>query len=157
MVGDYSPARRAICEANLEAIGVNATYLSEPDCDLPVNRSNIKAIEQAIDDSGARVIVTHALEDTHQDHRATRLMVETAIRRRPISLIEMDSPSVTPAWQPNCWQPIDPEAKHRLLAPYLPHVGEDLARWWECPHATATVRGIPACERFKTIQWWCDR
>jgi len=157
LVGGKCKHRRRICEANLENLGVVAVYMDQPDCAVPVSAATVARIEEAIDEAGAEVVITHASDDTHQDHRAVRAMAETALRRRPISLVEMDSPSVTPTWQPNCWQPIDADAKERLLDPYRPHVGEDLIRWWGCPDSVASVRGVPACERYRIVQWWESR
>jgi len=56
--------------------------------------------------AGFDLIFTPPVEDHHQDHRAVAWFGKSAIRRRPITLVEYETPSRLDAWSPNAYNPL---------------------------------------------------
>jgi LmbE family N-acetylglucosaminyl deacetylase len=54
----------------------------------------------------ADMIFTPPIEDHHQDHRAVAWFGKSAIRRRPITLVEYETPSRLDTWSPNAYKPL---------------------------------------------------
>jgi LmbE family N-acetylglucosaminyl deacetylase len=56
--------------------------------------------------AGADMIFTPPVDDHHQDHRALAWFGKSAIRRRPITLVEYETPSRLDTWSPNAYKPL---------------------------------------------------
>jgi len=54
----------------------------------------------------ADMIFTPPIEDHHQDHRAVAWLGKSAIRRRPITLVEYETPSRLDTSSPNAYKPL---------------------------------------------------
>ena len=76
-----------------------------PDGEITHNKQLVGAIEQAIT-SAVQTVLTPPYLDTHQDHIAVAAAAISAVRRSPVALIEYETPSVRPDWQPNLWVPM---------------------------------------------------
>ena len=55
--------------------------------------------------AGFDLIFTPPVHDHHQDHRAVAWFGKSAIRRRPITLVEYETPSRLDTWSPNAYKP----------------------------------------------------
>lgn len=99
--GGGDPALRAE-EARRAAAVLGAEFFLEdfPDGHIPDETETVQAIERVIERIVPDVVLVHALEDTHQDHRAVHRATLVAARRVPrISCYQ--SPSATVDYSPN--------------------------------------------------------
>jgi len=77
-----------------------------PDGEVVHDRHLVGFIELAL--TGCDVVYSPPLADTHQDHAAVARAVISAARRSPVGIIEYETPSVLPSWEPNWWVPMTP-------------------------------------------------
>lgn len=89
---------------------------------VPMDRSAVNAVQDAIQASGADLVYGHAPGDTHQDHRATAAAVLAATRRASRVLL-FESPTTT-AFEPVIYVDIAGlvEAKLDLLRAHMSQV-----------------------------------
>lgn len=79
-------------QAAAALLGVQLRWGDFEDGAVPDGAEAIAVIDDVLADSGAEVLYTHAVEDTHQDHRATATVSLAAGRRLP-TVLQYETPS----------------------------------------------------------------
>lgn len=96
MMGGAGTQAEAVCRANFRTLDADADHLGLPFTQMACSGDAVSAIDRRLTDYNIDVIVTHAPQDTHQDHAAVWAMVQAATRRKPVSVVLMHSLSATP-------------------------------------------------------------
>lgn len=118
----------------------------------------VETIEDAIAATDADVIAGPPLSDEHQDHRAVAAAVRSATRRSSLTVLEYETPSTPPSWEPDTFLLVtaaqatlreDALAEHRSQLDH-PYTRPDVLR------ARLTVRGqwvgLVAAEAYRTVR-----
>ncbi len=79
-------------EAAAALLGVDLRWGGFEDGSVPDGAETITVIDDVLAAAGADILYTHALEDTHQDHRATATASLAAARRLP-TVLQYETPS----------------------------------------------------------------
>lgn len=99
--------------------GLHVEGLHWPEGDVTADSRLVSAIEPWARESHA--VLSPPTADTHQDHRAVADAVRSALRRSPTALLEYETPSATPSWEPNVFVPMtesDLARQQDMLARY---------------------------------------
>lgn len=146
--GEEGPqhARSRIREQEDAASVLNSTLLwgDFRDGAIPMDRSVVNVIQDAMEVSGADLVYGHAPSDTHQDHRATSAAVLAAARRARRVLMYESPTSVT--FEPVIYIDIATfvEAKLDLLRAHMSQVLKNGLVDLEALEALARYRGFRA-------------
>ncbi len=117
-----------------------------PDARMPAHFERVKGwLEQVRDRASSRagdvdIVLTHRLEDRHQDHR---LLAETTWQTwRDHVVLEYEIPKVEgDLGQPNCYVPLSEAVAGRKVAHLMAHFGSQRGKHWFRP---ATFDGLMA-------------
>ena len=115
---------------------------------VPSGPEAITVIDEALAASGARILYTHAPEDTHQDHRATAEATLAAGRRLP-TILHYETPS-TQRFEPTVFVDVDTTIDEKLAA-LRAHLSQVLRAGpvdLEAVEAQARFRGFQSRGRF---------
>lgn len=127
---------------------------------VPMERSAVDVVQEAIAASGAELVYGHAANDTHQDHRATSAAVLAATRRASRVLL-FESPTTT-TFEPVIYVDIATlvEAKLDLLRAHMSQVLKNGLVDLEALEAQARYHGFRArirnAEAFETERFLWD-
>jgi LmbE family N-acetylglucosaminyl deacetylase len=127
---------------------------------VPSGAEAITAIDDAISRTEAKLVYTHAPDDTHQDHRATSIASLAAARR--VSTVLYYETASTQHFQPTLFVDVDEalEPKLDLLRTHLAHVLRDGPVDLEAVIAQARFRGsqsrVRHAEAFETARFVWD-
>lgn len=139
---DPSPERREEQRRAADLHGAELLFGGHPDGRLACGRETIRTIESAIEKYSPDIVLVPPERDSHQDHRATRQAAASALRRNlSTALIEYETSSSLPDWQPNLWNPMSETdyRKHLLgiaahdsqaAAPYMRRAWHDARSRW---------------------------
>lgn len=94
-------SRQAEQEDAASRLGVRLRWGGFEDGSVPDGPESITVIDEAIAVSAAKTMYTHALNDTHQDHRATATASLAAGRRLP-TVLQFETPS-TQGFEPTVY------------------------------------------------------
>ena len=84
----------------LSLLGVKEVYFGDfPDTEIPCSREAIEFLENFYISLKPQTILTHTVNDIHQDHRQVGWASISAFRNAPI-LLAFETPRVTPAFSP---------------------------------------------------------
>jgi LmbE family N-acetylglucosaminyl deacetylase len=108
----------------------------------------IRVVDEAIAASGADVLYTHTVDDTHQDHRATAT-ASFAAGRRLTTILQYETPS-TRHFDPTVYVDVDEtiDAKLAVLRAHMSQVLRDGPVDLEAIEAQARFRGSQGRVRF---------
>jgi LmbE family N-acetylglucosaminyl deacetylase len=85
----------------LSMLGVKEIYFGNfADSEIPQSRKAIDFLENFAIKNGAEIILTHSINDIHQDHRQTAWLSISAFRNVP-RILSYETPRVTPNFSPN--------------------------------------------------------
>jgi LmbE family N-acetylglucosaminyl deacetylase len=123
-------------------LGADLVFLDQPDGELSVGPELIDRIGQVIRDTCARVILTHAIADSHQDHRAAAAATVAAARSHS-QILHYESPT-TLEFHPTVYSDITGlvTAKQDLLRQHISQVAGSLRVDLAAIAAQATYRGF---------------
>jgi len=129
-----------------------------PDGELTVTPGLVARIEHAIEATGAEVVAGPPLSDEHQDHAAAARAVRAATRRTPLTVLEYETPSTPPGWEPDTYMPLSAASlaeRERALGEFASQAGRPYMAP-ETARARAAVRGqrvgLSAAEAFRTVR-----
>lgn len=94
--------------AAAQVVGLTSlSVLGLPDTELPDHQqAMIEAIETTLARLNADIVLTHSINDVHQDHQAVYLATVRAARNHP-AILSYESPSVTDQFTPRWFVDID--------------------------------------------------
>jgi LmbE family N-acetylglucosaminyl deacetylase len=110
---------------------------------VPEGPESISVIDDALEQSGAQILYTHAPDDTHQDHRATAEASLAAGRRLP-TILQYETPS-TRHFDPSVFVDIEGSLDEKLAA-LRSHLSQVLR------HGPVDLDVIEAQARFRGFQ-----
>jgi LmbE family N-acetylglucosaminyl deacetylase len=123
------------------------------DCRIPDGADAIGVIDDALSQTGAEILYTHASDDTHQDHRATAAASLAAGRRVP-TILQYETPSSL-HFDPTVFVDVDDvlDQKLALVRTHLSQVMRGGRVDLEALEAQMRFRGfqgrVPAAEGFE--------
>jgi len=122
-------------------LGVDLRWGGFADGSIPDGPEAITVIDDAIAATGAEVLYTHAMHDTHQDHRATAIASLAAGRRLP-TVLQYETPS-TQNFEPTIYVDVAEtlDAKLETLRAHLSQVLREGPVDLEATAAQARFRG----------------
>jgi LmbE family N-acetylglucosaminyl deacetylase len=107
-------SRRAEQQDAASNLGVRLRWGGFEDGSVPDGPDAITVIDDAIAASGAETLYTHALHDTHQDHRATATASLAAARRLP-TVLQFETPS-TQGFEPAIYVDVADTLEQKMVA-----------------------------------------
>ena len=107
-------SRQAEQEDAARRLGATLRWAGFDDGHVPSGPEAISVIDQALAESGATVLYTHAPDDTHQDHRATATASLAAGRRVP-TILHYETPS-TQHFEPSVYVDVSEYLEGKLAA-----------------------------------------
>ncbi len=85
----------------LDSLGVKDVYFGDfPDTEIPSCRKAIDFLEQFYNKYQPDIVLTHTVNDTHQDHRQVGWLSVSAFRNAP-KMLAYETPRVTSTFSPN--------------------------------------------------------
>ena len=125
-------------ESSMKLIDANFETLNNQILNLEVNGDSIMSIENILKRKDYDLVITHAANDFHQDHRATYQIVRSASRHKVKTLWQMEIPIYSnrnPDFHPNVFVDIEDHMEKKLSALncYKSYVDE---------HMLSQVRGL---------------
>jgi LmbE family N-acetylglucosaminyl deacetylase len=143
--GDGSRGEEA--RSSAQALMQGATSLDVicadlPDARLPAHLERTKAWLEQVRERAVvpDIVLTHRLEDRHQDHRALAEMTWQTWRDHLV--LEYEIPKYDgDLGQPNCYVPLTDEVAARKVAHLMAHFGSQRAKYWFRP---STFDGLMA-------------
>lgn len=85
----------------LKVLGVNEVFFGDfPDSEIPGGRKAIDFLEQFFKECHPDVVLTHTINDVHQDHRQTGWVSITAFRNA-LRVLAYETPRVSSLFSPN--------------------------------------------------------
>ena len=88
-------------EKALSVLGATSVYFGDfPDANIPNCHESIEFLERFSTKSNPTVVMSHSVNDTHQDHRAVAWLSISAFREVPI-ILSFESPRSTSAFSPS--------------------------------------------------------
>ena len=129
-------------------LGAEVRWGGYDDGAVPDGPETVRVIDDAIAASGADVLYTHAIEDTHQDHRATAT-ASLAAGRRLTTILQYETPS-TRSFDPTLYVDVHEtiEEKLAILRAHLSQVLRAGPVDLEAIEAQARFRGSQGRIRF---------
>lgn len=144
---------------SLEVLGVKKVYFGNfQDTEIPSSHAAIDFLEQFAIDNRPDLVLTHTVNDVHQDHRRVGWLSISAFRNVP-KLLSYESPRVLPkSFSPTYFVDISPcvEAKLHALSR---HESQKEKRYlaYQSMINLASFRGsqvgVPAAEAFEVVKY----
>ena len=106
--------RREESKMAAKFLGADLVLLNEPDGALKADRCTIQVVETHLKDRHIDVVLVHAPDDSHQDHRAAA-EIAIAAARHSVSILFYQSPS-TLSFQPTVFVGIDNYVNEKVEA-----------------------------------------
>jgi len=155
--GDPEVRSKESIEA-LSFLGVNEVYFGDfPDTEIPCSRRAIDFLESFYVANKPETILTHTVNDTHQDHRQVGWLSISAFRNAP-KLLAYETPRVTPAFSPTYFIDITNCVSDKWTALKC-HFSQKTKRYitYESMVNLASFRGsqvnLPAAEAFEVVRY----
>ena len=142
----------------LAVIGVKEVYFGDfPDSEIPSSRKAVQFLEDFAIKYNPGIVLTHSVNDVHQDHRQTGWLSVSAFRNVP-RILAYETPRVTSGYSPNYFIDISngTELKWKSLQC---HVSQKDKRYlaYESMVNLATFRGsqvgLTAAEGFEVVKY----
>jgi LmbE family N-acetylglucosaminyl deacetylase len=142
----------------LSLLGVNEVYFGDfPDTEIPCSRQAIDFLEAFFVANKPETILTHTINDIHQDHRQVGWLSVSAFRNAP-RLLAYETPRVTPAFSPTYFVDITNCVTDKWSALKC-HFSQKTKRYitYESMVNLASFRGsqvnLPAAEAFEVVRY----
>jgi LmbE family N-acetylglucosaminyl deacetylase len=142
----------------LSLLGVNEVYFGDfPDTEIPCSRQAIDFLEAFFVANKPETILTHTINDIHQDHRQVGWLSVSAFRNAP-RLLAYETPRVTPAFSPTYFIDITNCVTDKWSALKC-HFSQKTKRYitYESMVNLASFRGsqvnLPAAEAFEVVRY----
>ena len=142
----------------LSTLGVNEVYFGDfPDSEIPCSRRAIDFLEAFFVANKPDTILTHTVNDIHQDHRQVGWLSISAFRNAP-RLLAYETPRVTPAFSPTYFVDITNCVNDKWTALKC-HLSQKAKRYitYESMVNLASFRGsqvsLPAAEAFEVVRY----
>lgn len=142
----------------LSLLGVKEVYFGDfPDTEIPCSRQTIDFLEAFYAANKPDTILTHTVNDIHQDHRQVGWASISAFRNAP-KLLAFETPRVTPAFSPTYFVDISNCVNDKWSALKC-HFSQKTKRYiaYESMVSLAYFRGsqvsLPAAEAFEVVRY----
>ncbi|MCW4029152.1 MAG: PIG-L family deacetylase [Candidatus Bathyarchaeota archaeon] len=142
----------------LALLGVNEVYFGDfPDTEIPCSRQAIDFLEAFYIANKPETILTHTINDIHQDHRQVGWVSMSAFRNAP-QLLAYETPRVTSMFAPTYFIDITNSVSDKWKALKC-HFSQKTKRYitYESMVNLASFRGsqvsLPAAEAFEVVRY----
>lgn len=142
----------------LSLLGVKEVYFGDfPDSEVPCSRQAIDFLEAFFVANKPDTILTHTVNDIHQDHRQVGWLSISAFRNAP-RILAFETPRVTPAFSPTYFVDITNCVTDKWNALKC-HFSQKTKRYitYESMVNLASFRGsqvsLPAAEAFEVVRY----
>ncbi len=142
----------------LSILGVNEVYFGDfPDSEIPSSRKAIDFLETFYTENKPETVLTHTINDIHQDHRQVGWLSVSAFRNAP-RILAYETPRVTQAFSPTYFVDITACVNEKWNALKC-HLSQKTKRYitYESMVNLASFRGsqvsIPAAEAFEVVRY----
>jgi LmbE family N-acetylglucosaminyl deacetylase len=153
------PEERRLESLNaLKLLGVKDVYFGDfPDTEIPSSSKAISFLEDFCKNKGVDTILTHTINDSHQDHRQVGFLSLSAFRCVP-RILAYETPRVTSAFSPTYFVDISNVIENKWAALKC-HLTQNNKRYlaYESMINLASFRGnqvnVRAAEGFEVIRY----
>jgi len=142
----------------LRVLGVKEVFFGEfRDAEIPNSHEAIDFLEQFYLDRRPDIVLTHTVNDIHQDHRMVGWLSLSAFRNVP-KILAYETPRVTPAFSPNYFLDISNCIEDKWKALRC-HLSQEKKRYltYESMVNLASFRGsqvgVAAAEAFEVVRY----
>ena len=142
----------------LSQLGVKEVHFGDfPDAEVPCSRESIDFLEHFYIENKPETILTHTVNDIHQDHRQVGWASISAFRNSP-RVLAYETPRVTPAFSPTYFVDITNCVNDKWTALKC-HLSQQTKRYitYESMVNLASFRGsqvsLPAAEAFEVVRY----
>jgi LmbE family N-acetylglucosaminyl deacetylase len=142
----------------LDLLGVNEVHFGDfADTEIPNSRQVIDFLESFCKDGCVETVLTHTVNDSHQDHRQVGWLSLSAFRKVP-RILAYETPRVTPSFSPTYFVDIS-EFVERKWGALKCHKSQKTKRYlaYESMINLASFRGsqfsVRAAEAFEVIRY----
>ena len=142
----------------LSLLGVKEVYFGDfPDTEIPCSRQAIDFLEAFFAANKPQTVLTHTVNDIHQDHRQIGWISMSAFRNAP-RILAYETPRVTPAFAPTYFIDITNSVNDKWAALKC-HLSQKTKRYitYESMVNLASFRGsqvsLPAAEAFEVVRY----
>ena len=142
----------------LSYLGVNEVYFGDfPDTEIQCSRQAIDFLEAFFAANKPETVLTHTVNDIHQDHRQVAWASISAFRNAP-QVLSYETPRVTPAFSPHYFVDITSSVNDKWTALKC-HFSQKSKRYitYESMVNLASFRGsqvsLPAAEAFEVVRY----
>jgi LmbE family N-acetylglucosaminyl deacetylase len=142
----------------LSMLGVKEVYFGDfPDTEIPCSRQAIDFLEAFYEANKPETILTHTVNDIHQDHRQVGWLSISAFRNAA-KLLAYETPRVTPSFSPTYFVDITNCVNDKWVALKC-HFSQKTKRYitYESMVNLASFRGsqvgLPAAEAFEVLRY----
>jgi LmbE family N-acetylglucosaminyl deacetylase len=142
----------------LSTLGVKEVYFGDfPDSEIPCSRQAIDFLEAFYMENKPETILTHTVNDIHQDHRQVGWLSVSAFRNAPI-LLAYETPRVTQSFSPTYFVDISRCVNDKWTALKC-HYSQKTKRYitYESMVNLASFRGsqvsLPAAEAYEVVRY----
>ncbi len=142
----------------LSILSVDKVYFADfPDANVPNSYRAIEFLERFVSDNDVSAVLTHSVNDVHQDHRQIGWLSMSAFRNVPI-VLAYESPRATSAFAPNYFVDISDCTDHKWAALKC-HESQYAKRYlaYESMVNLASFRGsqvgLKAAEAFEVVRY----
>jgi LmbE family N-acetylglucosaminyl deacetylase len=142
----------------LGLLGIKDVYFGDfPDTEIPCSRQAIDFLESLFEANKPEAILTHTVNDMHQDHRQVGWISISAFRNAP-KVLAYETPRVTPAFSPSYFVEITDCINDKWTALKC-HYSQKTKRYitYEAMVNLASFRGnqvsVPAAEAFELVRY----
>ncbi len=159
--GEHSGSPEVRPKESIEALsvlGVKEVYFGDfPDSEIPCSRQAIDFLEGFYIQHKPETILTHTINDIHQDHRQVGWVSISAFRNAP-QLLAYETPRVTPSFSPTYFIDITDCVNDKWTALKC-HISQKTKRYitYESMVNLASFRGsqvsLPAAEAFEVVRY----
>jgi len=142
----------------LRVLGVKEVFFGDfPDADIPSTRRAVDFLEQFYIKYKPDIVLTHTVNDVHQDHRQVGWLSISAFRNLP-RILAYETPRVSSSFSPNYFVDISGcvDSKWKALKC---HLSQETKRYltYESMVNLASFRGrqvnLPAAEAFEVVKY----
>lgn len=159
--GELSGNPEVRCRESREALsilGVKEIYFGDfPDSEIPNNRTVITFLEEFYNRLKPKTILTHSINDMHQDHRQVGWLSMAAYRNAP-QILAYETPRVTKSFSPTYFVDISHCVKDKWAALKC-HASQSEKRYltYESMVHLTSFRGsqvnLPYAEAFEVVRY----
>lgn len=142
----------------LRTLGAKEVHFGDfPDTEIPCSRQAIAFLEAFYLENKPETILTHTVNDIHQDHRQVGWLSISAFRNAP-KLLAYETPRVTPSFSPTYFVDITNCVNDKWTALKC-HLSQKTKRYitYESMISLASFRGsqvsLPAAEAFEVVRY----